>query len=81
MPARAVGKAVAWGEAGGKTIRGMVFPTTAATLREISARWAFMASVLTKGSTRPTAALRAGQTAPASEPVNATGSTEQANAH
>jgi hypothetical protein len=35
-----------------------------ATLREISARWAFMAGVLTKGSTSPAAAPRAGQTAP-----------------
>ena len=54
----------AWGEEGNKTIRGMVFPTNAATLREISARWAFIAWVLTVGRTSPAAAPRAGQTAP-----------------
>ena len=47
-----------------KTIRGMVFPTNAATLRESSARWAFIAWVVTVGRTSPAAAPHAGQTAP-----------------
>ena len=33
-------------------------------VREISARWAFIAGVVTKGSTGPAAAPRVGQTAP-----------------
>lgn len=35
-----------------------------ATVRAISARWAFIASVSAKGMTRPAAVARAGQAAP-----------------
>ena len=45
-------------------IRGIISPTNGATLRAISARWAFIAAVLTKGRTSPAAVPRAGQTAP-----------------
>jgi len=40
------GTGTAWGEEGNEPIRGDGFPTKAATLREISARRAFIASVL-----------------------------------
>ena len=59
-------------------IRGIISPTNGAMVREISARWADIASVLTVGRTRPAATPRAGQTAPKSEPVNATGPREPA---
>ena len=62
-------------------IRGSISPTNGATLRAISARWAFIAAVLTKGRTSPAAVPRAGQAAPNSEPVNAAGPREPANAH
>ena len=45
-------------------IRGIISPTNVATVRAISARWAFIAAVLTKGRTSPAAVPRAGQTAP-----------------
>ena len=50
-------------------------------MRAIPARWAFIAAVLTKGTTSPAAVPRAGQTAPNSKPANATGPREPANAH
>ena len=54
----------AWGEEDQEMIRGIISLTNGATVRAISARWAFIASVLAKGSTRPAATPRAGQTAP-----------------
>ena len=51
-------------------IRGIIFPTQdgmgtgSDACREISARWAFIAAVLTTGRTSPAATARAGQIAP-----------------
>ena len=45
-------------------IWGIISPTNGATVRAISARWAFIAAVLTKGRTSPAAVPRVGQTAP-----------------
>ena len=53
-----------------KMIRGIIFPTQdgmgagSDACREISARWAFIAAVLTTGRTSPAATPRAGQIAP-----------------
>ena len=69
------------GEEDKKMIRGIIFPTNGVALRAIPAKWAFIAAVLTKGTTSPAAVPRAGQTAPNSEPANATGPREPANAH
>ena len=45
-------------------IRGIISPMNGATVRAISARCRFMASVSAKGRTRPAAVARPGQTAP-----------------